>query len=66
MNFSAAPPAFYPHSRLLKDGSEQREEVHEQRLGCTFIVTVSPLLDETGQLQGSVHAAHDITEDDLL
>jgi PAS domain-containing protein len=50
---------------------EQREEVHEQRLGGTFIVTVSPLLDETGQLQGSVHVAHDITErkhmeDDLL
>jgi PAS domain S-box-containing protein len=66
-----APPPFCPHSRLLKDGSEQREEVHEQRLGGTFIVTVSPLLDETGRLQGSVHVAHDITqrkqmEDDLL
>jgi PAS domain S-box-containing protein len=47
---------------LLKDGSEQRQEVHEDRLGGTFIVTVSPLLDETGQLQGSVHVAHDITE----
>ena len=66
-----APPPFCPHSRLLKDGSEQREEVHEQRLGGTFIVTVSPLLDETGHLLGSVHVAHDITkrkhmEDDLL
>jgi PAS domain S-box-containing protein len=57
-----APPPFCPHSRLLKDGSEQREEIHEQRLGGTFIVTVSPLLDEMGHLQGSVHVAHDITE----
>jgi PAS domain S-box-containing protein len=57
-----APPPICPHSRLLKDGSEQREEVHEQRLGGTFIVSVSPLLDETGQLYGSVHVAHDITE----
>jgi len=56
------PPLFCPHSRLLKDGSEQRQEVHEDRLGGTFIVTVSPLLDETGKLQGSVHVAHDITE----
>jgi PAS domain S-box-containing protein len=66
-----APPPFCPHSRLLKDGSEHREEVYEHHLGGAFIVSVSPLLDEAGQLRGSVHVAHDITErkqmeDDLL
>ncbi|MDQ5986400.1 MAG: hypothetical protein CSYNP_02124 [Syntrophus sp. SKADARSKE-3] len=65
------PPPSCPHSRLLKEGSEQRQELHEDRLGGTFIVTVSPLLDETGQIRGSVHVARDITErkrmeDDLL
>lgn len=57
-----APPSFCPHARLLKDGSEQREEVYEPRLGGTCIVTVSPLLDEKGSVKGSVHVARDITE----
>jgi PAS domain S-box-containing protein len=56
------PPPFCPHARLLKEGHEQREEVHEERMGGTFIVTTSPLMDEAGQLRGSVHVARDITE----
>jgi PAS domain S-box-containing protein len=57
-----APPDFCPHSLLLKDGSEHRQEVHEDRLGGTFLVTASPLLDPQGHLQGSVHVARDITD----
>lgn len=58
-----SPPAFCPHSRLLKDGGEQREEVHEVRLGeGDFIVTTTPLIDEEGHIRGSVHVARDITE----
>jgi len=56
------PPAFCPHRQLLADGIEHTAEVHEDRLGGEFLVTVSPLLDATGKLIGSVHVARDITD----
>jgi len=55
------PPPFCPHVRLLADGQEHAVEVHEERLGGYFIVTVSPIHDAAGRLIGSVHVAHDIT-----
>jgi PAS domain S-box-containing protein len=36
--------------------------VHEDRLGGYFLVTATPLHDESGQVIGSVHVARDITE----
>jgi len=51
-----------PHKQLLADGKEHRTEVFEERLGGDFLVSVTPLFDSTGQLFGSVHIAHDITE----
>jgi PAS domain S-box-containing protein len=33
-----APPLFCPHSRLLADGQEHAVEIHDQRLGGTFLV----------------------------
>jgi len=56
------PPAFCPHTQLLKDGEEHSAEVLEPRLGGIFDVRVSPLLDENGQVIGSVHITRDITE----
>jgi PAS domain S-box-containing protein len=56
-----APPAFCPHSQLLADGEEHSAEVVEPRLGATFDVRVSPVLDQTAQVLGSVHVARDIT-----
>jgi PAS domain S-box-containing protein len=58
---TAAPPAFCPHTQLLQDGNAHEAEVHEERLGGDYIVTVSPLRDAHGQLVGCVHVAHDIT-----
>lgn len=56
------PPSFCPHSRLLEDGQDHTAEVHENRIGGDFIVSVSPLYDSEGKLMGSVHVARDITD----
>jgi PAS domain S-box-containing protein len=57
-----SPPLFCPHTLLLEDGHEHTAEVHEDRIGGDFIVSVSPLHDSEGKLMGSVHVARDITE----
>lgn len=56
-----APIACCPHSQLLVDGREHFSEVHDERLGGTFKVSVSPLYDGDNRLIGSVHVARDIT-----
>jgi PAS domain S-box-containing protein len=56
------PPAYCPHSQLLRDGREHAAEIHEERLGGDFLVTVSPLRDSGENLVGCVHVARDITE----
>lgn len=56
------PPLFCPHTLLLQDGKEHTVEVHEDRLGGDFMVSVSPLHDAEGKLIGSVHVARDITK----
>jgi len=57
-----SPPEFCPHRRLLEDGLEHAAEVHEEKLGGDFLVTVSPLRDPEGGLIGSIHIARDITD----
>jgi PAS domain S-box-containing protein len=56
------PPDFCPHILTLADGKQHTAEVHEERLGGDFLVTTTPLVDEQGQVLGSVHVARDITE----
>ena len=56
------PIAFCPHSELLTDGEQHSAEVVEPRLGGTYDVRVSPLVDDTGLVVGCVHAARDITK----
>ncbi len=58
----ATPHAFCPHAKLLKDGQPHIAEIHEDRLGGDFLVSVSPLHSPDGKLIGSVHYARDITE----
>ncbi len=59
------PPSYCPHAKLLKDGQAHTAEIYEEQLGVNFFVRVSPLLDSTGQLEGCVHIARDITENKL-
>ena len=56
------PAGNCPHALTLADGREHAAEVHEDRLGGDFLVTTTPLLDERGEMIGTVHVAHDITE----
>ena len=56
------PPAFCPHTLSLADGKEHAAEVHDDCLGGCFLVTTTPLRDETGRVVGSIHVARDITE----
>ncbi|MBI5250172.1 MAG: PAS domain S-box protein, partial [Desulfomonile tiedjei] len=56
------PPAFCPHSLLLKDGKEHSIEAWEPRLGCTLDTRVSPVLDDSGAIIGAVHVARDVSE----
>ena len=59
---SPGPPAACPHQLTLKDGREHSIEVEEPRMGGSFLVTTTPLLDENGRMEGAVHVARDITE----
>jgi PAS domain S-box-containing protein len=55
-------PAFCPFIKLLEDGKEHTSEIHEDNLGGDFVVSVSPLKDDKGELTGVVHVARDITK----
>ena len=59
---TAAPITMCPHSLTLKDGLEHSAELHEDRLGGDFLVTTTPLLNDRGEMDGTVHVARDITE----
>ncbi len=59
---TAQPPDFCPHARTLRDGKEHVEEIHEERLGGDFLVSTTPMFDESGKMVGSVHVARDMTE----
>ena len=56
------PPLFCPNVLALADGRTHAAEVYEERLGGYFLVTTTPLRDESGQTVGSVHVARDIAE----
>jgi PAS domain S-box-containing protein len=56
------PPENCPHNLLLKDGLDHKCEVYEKNLGGYFVVTASPIKDNEGNILGSIHIAHDITE----
>lgn len=59
---SDLPPHFCPHTQLLRDGKEHVVEVHEERLGGDYLLTVTPLRDAEDQILGSVHVLRDISE----
>jgi PAS domain S-box-containing protein len=56
------PPSYCPHSRALADGQSHTMEVHDEHFGGDYLVSVSPLRDESGRMIGSVHVARNITE----
>lgn len=59
---SATPHPNCPHVKMLATRHEQLTELEIPLLGGFFEVTATPLHDTSGQLLGSVHIVHDITE----
>lgn len=57
-----APPEFCPHKEMLADAKPHSVEAHIALLGGEYEISVSPLFDANGQLFGSVHINHDISE----
>ena len=57
-----APPELCPHARTLQDYCQHCVEVVEERLQGVFDVTTTPIFTSDGQLVGSVHVAHDVSE----
>ena len=51
-----------PHRLTLLDGREHTAEIYEEHLGGDFLVTTTPLTDDTGKRVGSVHVARDISQ----
>lgn len=62
VHHACTPPLFCPHARLLGDGGEHAVEVYDERLGGTFLVSVSPIYGPGGTILGSVHVARDISQ----
>jgi len=56
------PPVSCPHALLLKDGQTHTAEIYENNLNGVFLVSVSPLYGDDGNVIASVHVARDISE----
>lgn len=56
------PPSFCPYTQTLQNGQEHIAEMYEDHLRGNFFVSTTPLMNEQGQMIGSVHVARDITE----
>lgn len=50
-----------PFERTKADNSPHTEEVFDPNIGVPLLITTSPILDDNGNLIGSVHIAKDIT-----
>ncbi len=56
------PPEGCPHETLLKSSHPETMDMEMEVLNGTYLVTVAPIMDETGQFVHTVHIAKDITE----
>jgi two-component system, cell cycle sensor histidine kinase and response regulator CckA len=58
---SNKPPDFCPHPQTMKDGKDHVVEMTEPRLGGSFLVSTSPMLDKDNRVTGCIHVARDIS-----
>lgn len=59
---TTVPPDYCPHHLLLKDGKTHTTDVFLPLFNGYYSITTSPLFKPDGSVFGSVHLAHDITE----
>ena len=62
MHGTESPIPLCPHSKLLQDGQEHMVELTEPKMCGDFLISTSPLLNETGEVYACVHVARDISE----
>ena len=55
-------PEHCPFHELLLDGGQHEAEVHSDRLGGDFLVRVTPILSDEGELECAIHSLLDITD----
>ncbi len=55
-------PKNCPHIQTLRSGNIATEELYEATLGKYLEITTSPLLNDNGELLGTVHVAKDISK----
>ena len=51
-----------PFEKTMKDGKAHTEEIDDPNIGIPILVTTSPILNDKGEVVGSVHIAKDISE----
>lgn len=60
------PPNFCPNKELLDDMQSHSNDFPIESLEGDFVVSVSPIFNDEGQLTGSIHIAREITEQKKL
>ena len=50
-----------PHARTIETGKDATEIVDDKNIGCSLLVTTSPIFDDDGDMVGSIHFAKDVT-----
>jgi PAS domain S-box-containing protein len=58
---ASSPCLDCPEEKTIQDLKRHTAEIYHENLGKTFEVSVSPILDDDGQVKGLVHIAKDIT-----
>lgn len=62
MHGTDTPPDFCPQTNTIKNNCPHMVEVLLERLGRTFQIATTPIFDDNGNYEATLHMAHDITE----
>lgn len=66
MHCSKKPPNLCPHAKMLKDKLAHQVEFPIELLEGDYSVSASPIMDSHGNLTGSIHIVHSVTERNKL
>jgi len=50
-----------PHERMLRERRSVTAEINDPGIGKPLLITVSPIINEQGEIEGSIHVARDIS-----
>ncbi len=62
MHCSGEPPELCPHAKMVQDGTAHQVEFPIELLKGDYSVSAYPIHDKTGNLTGSVHIVHSVSE----